>query len=179
MGKHAAAAYLWRMRDHRGLSRVEVAEYMVSALPSLTLRDKPKTHDGEDISDEQDELVPVTDETYFLRKKRSCRCCGSHLWQYKRTEERERATHRPTFAQWSRIVQNLPPHPDTAPRKEKALATLDAEGNWTWTSDERINPYDWMHRHFRGAWGAAFIDESHNGRGTASDIARVFHLLWT
>lgn len=38
------------------------------------------------------------------------------------------------------------------------------------------SPYDFLYREFRGCVALAIVDESHNGRGTSTDIAHAHHL---
>ncbi len=149
---------------------------MVEAVPATDPTPDPTSNDEEG----RDNRVPVTDITYFLKARRRCRQCAAPLWQFPRTKARQRKHGSIGFARWSALVEaGLPEHPTTRPRRERARARLNAEGQWDWTGDERINPYDWLHRHYRECWGLTIIDESHNGRGANSDIARAFHLLWT
>jgi hypothetical protein len=144
--------------------------HRVEAIPAKD----PTKHDGENA-----EPVPVTDITYFLKAKRRCSWCDALLWQFPRTEARQRTYGSIGFARWSQFVDaGLPERPTTRPRREQAHVRLNAEGQWDWTGNERINPFDWLHRHYRRCWGLTIIDESHNGRSGDSDIGRAFHLLW-
>lgn len=40
---------------------------------------------------------------------------------------------------------------------------------------DSFSPYDYLHRFFKGCVALCVVDESHNGRGRDTDIARAFH----
>lgn len=130
-----------------------------------TVEDVPR---GKAVSDDdEDAAEPVTSITYFTKKRRWCAHCGAPLWSVVKSEARARKYPHTPFATWSQAA-GLPlgPAERVTPRGTAGPVCPDS-----------FSPYDYAYRKYRGCIALAVIDESHNGRGAATDIAHAHHQM--
>ncbi len=130
-----------------------------------TVADVPR---GKVVSDEdEDAAEPVTSITYFTKKRRWCAQCGAPLWSIVKSEAREQKYPHTPFATWSQAAgQPLDPMERITPHGTPGPVCPDS-----------FSPYAYADRIYRGCIALAVIDESHNGRGAATDIAHAHHQM--
>ena len=123
---------------------------------------------GKVVSDEdEDAAEPVTSLTYFEKKRRRCAQCGAPLWSIVKTEARAQKYPHTPFATWSRAAgQELHPTQRITPDGGRGPVCPDS-----------FSPYAYAYRKYRGCAALAVIDESHNGRSEATDIAQAHHQM--
>lgn len=130
-----------------------------------TVEDVPR---GKVVSDEdEDAAEPVTSITYFEKKQRRCANCDAPLWSIVKTEARERKYPHTPFVTWSRAVEQKEAH-DPNQR-------ITPDGRSGPHCPDSFSPYAYAYRKYRGCAALAVIDESHNGRSEATDIAQAHH----
>lgn len=117
--------------------------------------------------DDEDAAEPVTSLTYFTKKRRWCTHCGAPLWSVVKSEAREQKYPHTPFATWSQAAgMPLGPGERITPRGTAGPVCPDS-----------FSPYAYTYRKYRGCIALAVIDESHNGRGAATDIAHAHHQM--
>lgn len=130
-----------------------------------TIEDVPR---GKVVSDEdEDAAEPVTSIIYFEKKQRRCATCDAPLWSIVKTEARERKYPHTPFATWSRAVEQK-----EAPSPNHRITPDGRSGP---VCPDSFSPYAYAYRKYRGCAALAVIDESHNGRSEATDIAQAHH----
>ena len=123
---------------------------------------------GKVVSDEDEDAAElVTSLTYFTKKRRRCACCDAPLWSVVKSEARERSYPHTPFAAWAQAVG-----------KDMTHATrVTPDGTAGPVCPDSFSPYAYFYRKYRGCAALAIIDESHNGRGEATDIAHAHHQM--
>ncbi|GAB4200642.1 MAG: hypothetical protein OHK0022_21910 [Roseiflexaceae bacterium] len=117
---------------------------------------------------DDDTPEPVTSRTYFERQRRWCAHCGGALWTIAKTDSREaRYPHTP-FAAWSRAASST---------RLEGPQRITPDGSAGPVCPDSFSPYAYAHRKYRGCVSLAIVDESHNGRGSNTDIARAHHQM--
>jgi hypothetical protein len=127
---------------------------------------------GKAVSDDDDDAaVPVTSLTYFEKKRRWCRHCEAPLWSIVKSAAREQKYPHTPFATWARVAGS-----SAAPRcwEPQRITPTGAAGP---ACPDSFSPYAYMQRKYRGCAALAVIDESHNGRSAATDIAHAHHQM--
>jgi len=150
---------------------------------------------------EDEALEPVTERVWFEQKPRWCRACHGALWTEARTKAAASRAHPVPFATWAAGAEaRVPSAPQTSgihpvvpfPRRPDGrlgkahrqptpalqAATsrvLDAAGARGPAAPESFSPYEYAQQFYHGCIGLAVVDESHNARGRATDIAHAIH----
>jgi hypothetical protein len=122
-------------------------------------------------AEDEDAAEPVTSRTYFEKKRRWCAVCGSPLWSTVKTEARERTYPHTPFAAWSRAAEQL------VGRSTGEAQRVRPDGTPGPVCPDSFSPYHYCYRKYRGCAALAIIDESHNGRSEATDIAQAHHFM--
>lgn len=155
-------------------------------------------------ADEDEAVTPVTSITYFTRQQRRCASCGTELWQRCRTDAGKQRYPMPTFADWSQGVDHLIAtgaigqfdlggSPAGKPTRRRAAAPrriariVSAEGGQGRPTIDQVvcgaeapsdfSPLAYTYMRYRGCVALTILDECHNTRGTATDVAHAAHLL--
>ncbi|HEU4329456.1 MAG TPA: DUF6094 domain-containing protein [Roseiflexaceae bacterium] len=118
-----------------------------------------------------DSAEPVTSITYFEKRRRWCAHCGAALWTIAKTEARERRYPHTPFAAWSRAAAT--PLETTGEMPQR----IEPDGSTGPACPDSFSPYAYAYRKYRGCMALALVDESHNGRGAATDIAHAHHQM--
>lgn len=121
--------------------------------------------------EDNDSAEPVTSITYFEKKRRWCAACGGPLWSIAKTEARERKYPHTPFAGWSQAVSQ------SASQSSATPARITPDGTPGPVCPDSFSPYAYFYRKYRGCAALAIIDESHNGRAEATDIAQAHHFM--
>jgi SAM-dependent methyltransferase len=151
-------------------------------------------------SEGEDDLVePVTSRTWFEQKPRWCRHCNGALWTEARVPAAARKYPSVPFATWAEGAEQAPPQgkpwslatpmqvrpggklgkAERTPRARipaTACRVTDADGTHGAAAPESFSPYEYLHRFYRGCVALTVMDESHNARSRATDIAHSIHL---
>lgn len=164
--------------------------------PSADTEEETRPSEAED-----EALEPVTERVWFEQKPRWCRACKGALWTEARTKAAASRVHPVPFATWvagaaARVPSGPQPsgslhgvpvarQPDGCLGKASRLPTpalkaatcrvLDAAGARGPAAPESFSPYEYAHQFYRGCIGLSIVDESHNARGRATDIAHAIH----
>ncbi len=150
---------------------------------------------------EDEALEPVTERGWFAQKPRWCRECHGALWTETRTKAAASRAQPVPFATWAAGAE-APVHPGSQPSgslpgvsfarqpdgrlgkasrlptpalKPASCRIVDAAGARGPAAPESFSPYEYALLFYRGCIGVSIVDESHNARGRATDIAHAIH----
>ena len=122
---------------------------------------------------EADAQEVVTSRTWFEQKQRSCDVCHTPLWTETRVPVVAQKYPQLTYAQWSTAV-TVPAAAGTF-RSRTEARIVDAHGMRGPVAPDSFSPYTYLKQCYRGCVALSIIDESHNGRGQATDIGQAMH----
>jgi SAM-dependent methyltransferase len=166
---------------------------------ALTEDQEPEEHPSEG---DKDAVEPVTSRTWFEQKPRWCRHCQGALWTEARVSVATRKYPPVSFVTWAAgaeqtarsqqaarmLALGASMHMRPGGKLSKANRTpsaripttacriTDAAGTHGTAVPESFSPYEYLHRFYRGCVALTVVDESHNARSRATDIAHSIHL---
>lgn len=172
-----SAAQIWRQTRTIVEYRCPTCGAVQEAVPRSghDLRRKtPATEKGTS----EDLLERVTSLTWFASKPRECCACHAPLWVERRVNAKAQGI---AFADWAAAVEA-----EAGQGQKRALTRggrqvgkptwlVQADGTRGLYPAASFSPFAYLRRFYPGCVALAIIDESHNARGRATDIAQSIH----
>jgi SAM-dependent methyltransferase len=170
---------------------------------TITLKEEAERAEAGAEDEDADALEPVTERVWFETKPRWCRLCHAALWSEARVKSAAAKAPPLPFATWAsgaEAAARMPQAPgrifppgnpipvrpggrlgkaDRAVRSaipKTACRLTDAAGTHAAAAPESWSPFEFLQRFYAGCVALTIVDESHNARGRATDIAHAVHL---